>query len=90
MTYEQYRPVTERETRSWKAVEGPKTMRERRKDMVVVTRMALIGREVRGSTWIDVRLVSTSLRAIFGRDRSRFSGVVSRVADNASPVVHGL
>ena len=58
--------------------------------MIVVTRMALIGRKVRGSTWIDVKFISTALRAVLGRDRSRFSWVTLRVAVYASPVVHGL
>ena len=48
--YEQFSPVTPRETRSLKAVEETRTMRERRQDMVVVMKIALIGREVRGST----------------------------------------
>ena len=69
MRYEQFKLAMERETRSVKAVEEPRTMRERRQDMVVVMRMALIGSEVRGSTCLDTRLVSATLRVSCLNDR---------------------
>ena len=50
--YEDCRPDTERETRSLKAVDEPRTMRERRREMNVLTRMERMGRAVRVSTWI--------------------------------------
>ena len=50
MRYEEFSPATVSPTRSLKALDEPRTMRERRMEMSMVKRMDLIGRAVRGST----------------------------------------
>lgn len=48
--YEDCRLDTESDTRSLYAVADPRMMKERSRETVVVTRMDLIGSDVRGST----------------------------------------
>ena len=50
MRYEEFSPATARLTRSLKAVDEPRTIRERRMQIDMVKRMDLIGRALRGST----------------------------------------
>ena len=50
MRYEELSAATVRLTRSLKAVEEPRTMRDSRTEMNIVNRMDLIGSDVRGST----------------------------------------
>ena len=50
--YEDCKLDTESETRSFNAVSDPRMMNERRKEIVVVTIMDRVGRDVRGSTWM--------------------------------------
>lgn len=62
--YEDCKLDTESETRSLNAVDDPRMMSERRQEMVVVTRMDRIGRDVRGFTYFNYGHISIAQNEI--------------------------